>query len=93
MPVFAFAFGLVGTAAILLRWCLQAKCRRVNADLERCARGEPSTQTMPTLKADRAPTMPTGLIAGDLRSFRVGGISISRFLVPAFAGTSGSERT
>jgi hypothetical protein len=52
MPVFAFAFGLVG-AAVILRWCLR-EVRRVNADLETLrARAEPvDRKTMPTLKAD-----------------------------------------
>ena len=52
MPVFAFAFGLVGTA-VILRWCLR-EVRRVNADLETLrARAEPvDRKTMPTLKAD-----------------------------------------
>ena len=52
MPVFAFAFGLVGTA-VILRWCLR-EVRRVNADLEGLrARAEPvDRKTMPTLKAD-----------------------------------------
>jgi len=52
MPVFAFAFGLVGTA-VILRWCLR-DVRRVNADLETLrARAEPvDRKTMPTLKAD-----------------------------------------
>jgi hypothetical protein len=52
MPVFAFAFGLVGTA-VILRWCLR-EVRRVNADLEALrARAQPvDRKTMPTLKAD-----------------------------------------
>jgi hypothetical protein len=54
MPVFAFAFGLVGTA-VIVRWCLR-EVRRVNADLEALrarARAEPvDRKTMPTLKAD-----------------------------------------
>jgi hypothetical protein len=54
MPVFAFAFGLVGTA-VILRWCLR-EVRRVNADLEKLrarARAEPvDRNTLPTLKAD-----------------------------------------
>jgi hypothetical protein len=52
MPVFAFAFGLVGTA-VLLRWCLR-EVRRVNSELNTVrARVEPvDRKTMPTLKAD-----------------------------------------
>ena len=52
MPIFAFPFGLVGTA-VILRWCLR-EVRRVNADLETLrARAEPvDRKTMPTLKAD-----------------------------------------
>jgi len=54
MPVFAFAFGLVGTA-VILRWCLR-EVRRVNADLEKLrarARAELiDRNTLPTLKAD-----------------------------------------
>ena len=52
MPVFAFAFGLVGTA-VILRWCLR-EVRRVNADLEglRAAAEPVDRKTMPTLKAD-----------------------------------------
>jgi hypothetical protein len=52
MPVFAFAFGLVGTA-VILSWCLR-EVRRVNADLEtlRARAGPVDRKTMPTLKAD-----------------------------------------
>ena len=54
MPVFAFAFGLVGTA-VLLRWCVR-EVRRVNGDLEALrarARAEPvDRNALPTLKAD-----------------------------------------
>jgi hypothetical protein len=52
MPLFAFAFGLVGTA-VILRWCLR-EVRRVNSELDTVrARAEPiDRKTMPTLKAD-----------------------------------------
>jgi hypothetical protein len=54
MPVFAFAFGLVGTA-VIVRWCLR-EVRRVNADLETLrarAHAEPvDRNALPTLKAD-----------------------------------------
>jgi hypothetical protein len=52
MPVFAFAFGLVGTA-VILRWCLR-EVRRVNSELNTVrARAEPvDRKAMPTLKAD-----------------------------------------
>ena len=54
MPVFAFAFGLVGTA-VLLRWCVR-EVRRVNGDLDALrarARAEPvDRNALPTLKAD-----------------------------------------
>jgi hypothetical protein len=54
MPVFAFVFGLVGTA-VILRWCLR-EVRRVNVDLETLrarARAEPvDRDRLPTLKAD-----------------------------------------
>jgi hypothetical protein len=53
-PLFAFAVGVVGAAA-LLRWCLQ-ETHRVNAELDNVraeAAVEPaSRETMPKLKRD-----------------------------------------
>jgi hypothetical protein len=52
MPVFALAFGLMGTAA-LLRWCVR-EVQRVNAELDTLrVQPEPIDRTtLPTLKAD-----------------------------------------
>jgi len=52
MPVFALAFGLMGTA-VLVRWCVR-EVKRVNAELDALrARAEPiDRNALPTLKAD-----------------------------------------
>jgi len=52
MPVFALAFGLMGTA-VLVRWCVR-EVKRVDAELDALrARAEPiDRNALPTLKAD-----------------------------------------
>jgi hypothetical protein len=53
MPVFALAFGLMGTA-VLLRWCVR-EVQRVNAELDalrRPASAPVDRNALPTLKAD-----------------------------------------
>ena len=79
-PVFVFALGLMGAAA-LVRWCVK-EVQRVNADLDdvRRASVEPvDRSTLPTLKPDPK--------TGEYRPGR-------RFpLIPAQAGNPGAMRS